>query len=176
MFLIPGTTGQDLEIIWTKTFDTRFLTDSTQVHLHKVTTQRGVSWAAAMEIYTQHDGDQDGFYMPKQTTSTRSIPLLAFCLKSQRSTDGKKRSKLLYRVVRPNTGIQTTPMEFDKLAERYSRVTNPADCQEPWSTVFAESARSCIHLIQRNFCSRVANRNSQVRHIHCLVFTLQALL
>ncbi|VEL26591.1 unnamed protein product [Protopolystoma xenopodis] len=30
-----GTTGQNMEITWTKSFDNRFLTDSSEVHLHK---------------------------------------------------------------------------------------------------------------------------------------------
>uniref|UniRef100_A0A5K3FI44 Helicase_C_4 domain-containing protein n=2 Tax=Mesocestoides corti TaxID=53468 RepID=A0A5K3FI44_MESCO len=164
-----GTTGQNLEIIWTKTFDTRFLSDSTQIHLHKVTTQRGVSWASAMEIYTQHDGSEDGFYMPKQGTALRAMPLLAFCLRSRASGDGGRKAKQLYRVYRPNTGMQSTPMEFDKLTERYAKVSNPSDCQEAWSSIYNDSARKCIHLIQRNYCHRLAQRNSQGQSAICEV-------
>ncbi len=138
--------------------------------MHKVTTQRGVSWPAAMEIYTQHDGDQDGFYMPKQATAIRPMPLLAFCLKSQRNNDGKKR--LLYRVVRPNTGMQSSAMEFDKLTERYSKVGNPADCQDAWTTIYKDSAKKCIHVIQRNYCPRITQRTSQVSSVCLSIFTV----
>ncbi|VDN09853.1 unnamed protein product, partial [Dibothriocephalus latus] len=152
-----GTTGQNLEIVWTKSFDTRFLSDSAQIHLHKVTTQRGVSWSAAMEIYTQHDGDADGFYMPRQNSGVRSMPLLAFYIKNRTNRSSGTR---LYRIYRPNTGMQTVPMEYEKLKERYSRVSSPSDCQELWTTVYKESATKCIHLIQRNYCSRIAQQKA----------------
>ncbi|VDL82627.1 unnamed protein product [Schistocephalus solidus] len=152
-----GTTGQNLEIVWTKSFDTRFLSDSTQIHLHKVTTQRGVSWSAAMEIYTQHDGDADGFYMPRQNSGIRSMPLLAFYIKNRMNRNSGTK---LYRIYRPNTGMQTVPMEYDKLKERYTRVSSPSDCQELWATVYKDSATKCIHLIQRNYCSRIAQQKA----------------
>ncbi|VDK20829.1 unnamed protein product [Taenia asiatica] len=167
-----GTTGQNLEIVWTQKFDTRFLSDSTQVCLHKVTTQRGVSWASAMELYTQHDGDEDGFYLPKQSTVSRVMPLLAFCLRNKVGDEGdreRRKMKRLYRVYRPNTGMQSEPMEYGKLTEQYVKVSNPTDCQEHWSTIYDESATKCIHLIQRNHCSRLNVRNPQGRSGICEV-------
>ncbi|KAL7053455.1 hypothetical protein AAHC03_027120 [Spirometra sp. Aus1] len=152
-----GTTGQNLEIVWTKSFDTRFLSDSAQIHLHKVTTQRGVSWSTAMEIYTQHDGDADGFYMPRQNSGIRSMPLLAFYIKNRTNRNSGTK---LYRIYRPNTGMQTVPMEYDKLKERYVRVSSPSDCQELWTAVYKDSATKCIHLIQRNYCSRIAQQKA----------------
>ncbi|CDS43053.1 protein strawberry notch 1 [Echinococcus multilocularis] len=167
-----GTTGQNLEIVWTRKFDTRFLSDSTQVCLHKVTTQRGVSWASAMELYAQHDGDEDGFYLPKQSTVSRVMPLLAFCLRNKAGDVGdreRRKMKRLYRVYRPNTGMQSEPMEYGKLTEQYAKVSNPTDCQEHWSTIYDESATRCIHLIQRNHCNRVSVRNPQGRPGICEV-------
>lgn len=166
--MFVGTTGQNLEIVWTEKFDTRFLSDSAQVCLHKVTTQRGVSWAAAMDIYAQHDGDEDGFYLPKQSTVSRVMPLLAFCLRANsspyKSSDdrGRRKAKRLYRVYRPNTGMQSEPMEYGKLTETYAKVANPTECQEHWSFIYRESATKCIHLIQRNHCNRINMRNAQV--------------
>ncbi|KAL5109819.1 hypothetical protein TcWFU_001472 [Taenia crassiceps] len=167
-----GTTGQNLEIVWTQRFDTRFLSDSTQVCLHKVTTQRGVSWASAMELYAQHDGDEDGFYLPKQSIVSRVMPLLAFCLRNKIGDEGdreRRKLKRLYRVYRPNTGMQSEPMEYGKLTEQYVKVSNPTDCQEHWSTIYDESATKCIHLIQRNHCNRLSVRNSQGRSGICEV-------
>ncbi|CAL8089156.1 unnamed protein product [Calicophoron daubneyi] len=156
-----GTSGQNLEIAWTKSFDTWFLSESTQVHLHKVTAERGLTWAGAMEIYTQHDGKHDGFYLPSAPVSSRLvIPILAIYLKSRpavRLSGGKKDIKF-YRIYRPNTGMQARPLELDKLLERYTRVPNPSDCQDPWQRVCKESATRCIHVMQNNFCPRASQR------------------
>lgn len=158
-----GTSGQNMEIAWTKSFDTWFLSDKTQVHLHKVTAERGLTWAAAMEIYTQHDGVNDGFYLPVGANSMRVIiPILAVYVKSRptaRLSGGKAETKY-YRIYRPNTGMQSRPMELEKLLERYSRVSNPSDCQDAWHRVCKESATRCIHMLQHNMCPRAAQQRT----------------
>ncbi|THD21168.1 Notch signaling pathway -1 [Fasciola hepatica] len=158
-----GTSGQNMEIVWTKSFDTWFLSDKTQVHLHKVTAERGLTWAAAMEIYTQHDGMNDGFYLPVGANSMRVvIPILAVYVKSRPSTrlSGGKSETKYYRIYRPNTGMQSRPMELEKLLERYSRVSNPSDCQDAWHRVCKESATRCIHMLQHNMCPRAAQQRT----------------
>lgn len=112
-----------------------------------------------MEIYTQHDGQDDGFYMPKQGSGLRPMPLLAFYLKNRNSN---RTASKFYRVHRPNTGMQTVPMELDKLKERYTRVSNPNDCEEPWTSIYKDSATKCVHKIQRNYCPRIAQQTAQV--------------
>ncbi|KAG5446071.1 Protein strawberry notch 1 [Clonorchis sinensis] len=157
-----GTSGQNLEIVWTKSFDTWFLSESTQVHLHKVTAERGLSWAQAMEIYTQHDGTHDGFYLPSNPASSKIvIPILAVYVKSRASarSSGKADTKY-YRIYRPNTGMQGRLLELDKLLERYSRIPNPSDCQDAWHRVFKTSTTRCIHLMQHGFCPRVAQQRT----------------
>uniref|UniRef100_A0A5K4F4Y8 Protein strawberry notch homolog 1 n=2 Tax=Schistosoma mansoni TaxID=6183 RepID=A0A5K4F4Y8_SCHMA len=149
-----GTSGQNLEIAWTKSFDTWFLSESTQVHLHKVTAERGLPWSAAMEIYTQHDGVNDGFYLPSAVSNNKIvIPVLAVYVKTRTMRSTNKPDLKLYRIYRPNTGMQARPIELEKLQERYTRVSNPSDCQEPWSRIFKESARRCIHMLLHGFCS-----------------------
>ncbi|VDP83951.1 unnamed protein product [Echinostoma caproni] len=158
-----GTSGQNMEIVWTKSFDTWFLSDKTQVHLHKVTAERGLTWAAAMEIYTQHDGVNDGFYLPVGANSMRVvIPILAVYLKSRPSArlSGGKTETKYYRIYRPNTGLQSRPMELEKLLERYNRVSNPSDCQDAWHRVCKESATRCIHMLQHNMCPRAAQQRT----------------
>ncbi|TPP65888.1 Notch signaling pathway -1 [Fasciola gigantica] len=158
-----GTSGQNMEIVWTKSFDTWFLSDKTQVHLHKVTAERGLTWAAAMEIYTQHDGMNDGFYLPVGANAMRVvIPILAVYVKSRPSTrlSGGKTETKYYRIYRPNTGMQSRPMELEKLLERYSRVSNPSDCQDAWHRVCKESATRCIHMLQHNMCPRAAQQRT----------------
>ncbi|CAH8519864.1 unnamed protein product [Schistosoma intercalatum] len=149
-----GTSGQNLEITWTKSFDTWFLSESTQVHLHKVTAERGLPWSGAMEIYTQHDGVNDGFYLPSVISNNKIvIPVLAVYVKTRNTRSTSKSDSKLYRIYRPNTGMQARPIELEKLQERYTRVSNPSDCQEPWSRIFKESARRCIHMLLHGFCS-----------------------
>ncbi|CAH8577190.1 unnamed protein product [Schistosoma rodhaini] len=149
-----GTSGQNLEIAWTKSFDTWFLSESTQVHLHKVTAERGLPWSAAMEIYTQHDGVNDGFYLPSAVSNNKIvIPVLAVYVKTRTMRSTTKPDSKLYRIYRPNTGMQARPIELEKLQERYTRVSNPSECQEPWSRIFKESARRCIHMLLHGFCS-----------------------
>ncbi|CAH8510184.1 unnamed protein product [Heterobilharzia americana] len=149
-----GTTGQNLEIAWTKSFDTWFLSESTQVHLHKVTAERGLTWSIAMEIYTQHDGVHDGFYLPlTPSTGKVVIPVLAVYVKSRVTRSSGSSESKLYRIYRPNTGMQARMIELEKLQERYKRVSNPSDCQEPWSRIFKESAKCCIHILLHGYCS-----------------------
>ncbi|CAH8619980.1 unnamed protein product [Dicrocoelium dendriticum] len=172
-----GTSGQNLEITWTKSFDTWFLSESTKVHLHKVTAERGLSWAAAMEIYTQHDGVHDGFYLPSGlTTSKVVIPVLAVYVKSRpgaRLSGGKSDTKY-YRIYRPNTGMQARPLELGKLLERYTRVANPSECQDAWYHVCKESATRCIHVMQHGICPRATHQRTicevglRVRTYHVL--------
>lgn len=153
-----GTTGQNLEIAWTKSFDTWFLSESSKVHLHKVTAERGLSWSSAMEIYTQNDGKHDGFYYPSNTMNVKVVvPVLAICIKSR---SAMKNDTKFYRLYRPNTGMQIKTIELEKLLERYKRISSPSDCQYPWHQVFKESATRCIHLVQHNFCLSVfQNKN-----------------
>ncbi|KAK4471151.1 hypothetical protein MN116_005546 [Schistosoma mekongi] len=149
-----GTSGQNLEITWTKSFDTWFLSESTQVHLHKVTAERGLPWSGAMEIYTQHDGINDGFYLPSVVSGNKIvIPILAVYVKTRSTRSISSTESKLYRIYRPNTGMQARPVELEKLRERYTRVSNPSDCQEPWSRIFKESAKRCIHMLLHGFCS-----------------------
>ncbi|KAH8874996.1 Protein strawberry notch [Schistosoma japonicum] len=149
-----GTSGQNLEITWTKSFDTWFLSESTQVHLHKVTAERGLPWSGAMEIYTQHDGINDGFYLPSVLSGNKVvIPILAVFVKTRSTRSTSSTESKLYRIYRPNTGMQARPVELEKLRERYTRVPNPSDCQEPWSRIFKESAKRCIHMLLHGFCS-----------------------
>ncbi|KAF6777050.1 hypothetical protein AHF37_03606 [Paragonimus kellicotti] len=158
-----GTSGQNLEIVWTKSFDTWFLSESTKVHLHKVTAERGLSWAAAMEIYTQHDGVHDGFYLPSVPTGSKVVvPILAVYVRSRPAArlSGDKTDTKFYRIYRPNTGMQARPLELEKLLERYSRVSTPSDCQDSWHRVCKESATRCIHMMQHGFCPRVAQQRT----------------
>ncbi|KAA3674887.1 uncharacterized protein DEA37_0003007 [Paragonimus westermani] len=158
-----GTSGQNLEIVWTKSFDTWFLSESTKVHLHKVTAERGLSWAAAMEIYTQHDGVHDGFYLPSTPTGSKVVvPVLAVYVRSRPAArlSGDKTDTKFYRIYRPNTGMQARPVELEKLLERYSRVSIPSDCQDSWHRVCKESATRCIHMMQHGFCPRVAQQRT----------------
>ncbi|VDO04076.1 unnamed protein product [Rodentolepis nana] len=165
-----GSTGQNLQIVDTQSFFIRFLSDKSEVYLHKVTTQRGLSFGAAMDIYTQHEGSEDGFYMPKNDTSVVKIPALAFCIKEENQPEeevyeqkdeddfGDERSrrrklKRLYRLYRPNTGMQSEPIEYGKLIEQFEK-TLPTECEPDWTNVYQLSETKCIHAIQKKPCPR----------------------
>ncbi|KAL3320693.1 Protein strawberry notch 1 [Cichlidogyrus casuarinus] len=152
-----GTTGQNIDIDKVWSFDTHFLSDLTQIHVHKVLAQRGMNWSTAMEIYTEHEGEADGFYLPRVPNPIQKInvPLLAIFVRSGKE---KKSGSCLkyYRIIRPNTGIQSRNIELDKLLEKYKRVSNPSDCRIDWSKVFNESSSKCIHAIMNGSCSRAS--------------------
>ncbi|VDL27985.1 unnamed protein product [Hymenolepis diminuta] len=162
-----GSTGQNLQIVDTQSFFIRFLSDNSEVYLHKVTTQRGLSFGAAMDIYTQHEGSEDGFYMPKNDASTVRIPALAFCIKEENQPEEgvfeeeelgdernrRRKLKRLYRLYRPNTGMQSEPMGYGKLIEQFEK-TLPTECEPDWTNVYQLSETKCIHAIQKKPCPR----------------------
>lgn len=165
-----GSTGQNLQIVDTQSFFIRFLSDKSEVYLHKVTTQRGLSFGAAMDIYTQHEGSEDGFYMPKNDASVVKIPALAYCIKEENQPEeevydqneeeefGDERSrrrklKRLYRLYRPNTGMQSEPIEYGKMIEQFEK-TLPTECEPDWTNVYQLSETKCIHAIQKKLCPR----------------------
>lgn len=181
-----GSTGQNLRIVHTESFDAHFLSESSKVYLHKVTTQRGVSWSAAMEIYMQHDGSEDGFYTPKEENGPVKIPLLAYCLQDESRRDvgnessdeddeqrsKKLKSKRLYRIYRPNTGLQSEPIEYGKLAEQFTKTSSSTDCQDSWSYIYEQSKTKCIHLIQNKVCPRRNVSFLALSYSHCIFMVI----
>ncbi|VEL18379.1 unnamed protein product [Protopolystoma xenopodis] len=121
-----------------------------------------------MELYAKHEGAYDGFYLPVPQSNTRLlIPILAIYFRSRSAKPGGKSEPetRLYRIYRPNTGLQARLIELDRLRERYTRVANPSDeaCQGAWKRVFQESATKCIHLLQQQFCPKTATAHAQVQ-------------
>ncbi len=59
--------------------------------------------------------------------------------------------------------LKCRAMEFSKLSGGYKKSRKPANYQDAWESIVRDSAKSCIHVIQRNCCARNAQCASDVR-------------
>lgn len=58
--------GENVKVLSSNVFKGNFCGSSTTVTLATVAVERGLSWKAAMGVWRDHEGDNDGFYLSNE--------------------------------------------------------------------------------------------------------------
>ena len=111
-----GLTEEDqVELVKTHTFVRKHSTGKAKIELHVLHVERGLSWEAAKDKWTELIGNpsEEGFYLSHQARNGKKTAILAAANeKSSRykalidSDKGLKKKDKVFIVYRPNTGQQ----------------------------------------------------------------------
>lgn len=140
-------------------------TGAAKIELHEVAVERGMSWDEAKGLATHcKPGSDEGFYLmgvpdasdsannnkKKSSTSPGNVFLAVA------DTSVKTFSKQVFRIYRPNTGLQSKTETATSLKESsaYRKATTPEEAESVWVKIFEESAKKCVHEIRSGKCSR----------------------
>lgn len=80
-----------------------------------------MSWDDAMEIWAELVGKDEGFYLSHQVRNDKKTAVLAVQHTTRKKDSTHKKDKL-YRIYRPNTGLQVKMESKADLLKKYSKV------------------------------------------------------
>lgn len=143
-----GTGDEEVKTLSTKTFKGNFSGSNTRVTLYTVSLERGMTWEKAIDQWRQYDGPEDGFYLSKENMVQKKPAILAIAMV------GRKRERL-YRIYRPNTGVQGRLETLDEIKKKYKKVY-PEDARKSWEDQYNSSLTVCTHAYWRGSCRRAA--------------------
>ncbi|KAL3856506.1 hypothetical protein ACJMK2_011256 [Sinanodonta woodiana] len=132
----------------TKVFVGNTATNTAKTELITVSVERGLSFAAAMDIWKKFTGVDDGFYLSSQDHISRKFAILAVYAGSK----NKKKEKL-FSVYRPNTGLQARQETLDEFQKKYKKVL-PETAQKWWEEQYNASSTMCTHAYWRGNCKK----------------------
>ncbi|CAF0804799.1 unnamed protein product, partial [Didymodactylos carnosus] len=78
----------------------------------------------------------------------RRIPILAVALTNNNMI---KKCEELYRIYRPNTGLQNRHETLESLRKKYKKVL-PRDAQSHWDEQYGKAATMCTHMFRQGSC------------------------
>ena len=144
-----GTGGDLVKRVKCDSFMQKHATGAAKTELHTVLVERGLSWEAILEKFEDCSDDDEGFYLSSQARNNRKTAILAVA-----DTGRSKSSKgKLFRVYRPNTGLQAKQETLDELKSKY-RKTTKKDVEEHWKENYEASATLCSHMYWYGQCRR----------------------
>ncbi|CAI2349586.1 unnamed protein product [Caenorhabditis sp. 36 PRJEB53466] len=139
-----GTGDDQVRKLETRIFLGRVDNGSFRVEMHKIGVERGVSWEEALELYKEHNSDDDGFYLchpgGANTANTRKVAALVYGIGKIRMDNGAR----LYAITRPSTGRSPKLMTMADLSKRFTKVT-VEEAKEIWTTQYDCAATMCQH-------------------------------
>ncbi|XP_067934422.1 protein strawberry notch homolog 1-like [Watersipora subatra] len=143
-----GAGGEHVKVLSRKCFEQEWTGSVAKTELITVKVERGLSWDRAMNVWRDHYGSEDGFYISITSTSQgKTVAALAVAM-----TGTRKKNKL-YQVYRPNTGLSPKVESLGDFKKRYKKCT--ADqAEEFWLEQYQHSAEMCSHLYWRGSCKR----------------------
>lgn len=145
-----GTGGDLVKRVKVDTFMQKHATGVAKTELHTVLVERGLSWEAALEKTEECSDEDEGFYLSSQARNNRKTAILAVSDTGRtKSTKGGK----LFRVYRPNTGLQAKQETLDELKSKYKK-SKKEDVEEHWKENYEASATLCSHMYWYGQCRR----------------------
>ncbi|CAF2079934.1 unnamed protein product [Rotaria magnacalcarata] len=130
-----------------------------QVELHQIVVERGLAFIKAVQLKEQSINPEDGFYMSNETRQYCQLPVLALSTTSNVNLGNIRKSEQLFRIYRPNTGLQQRYETSESLRKKYERIL-PIQAQRYWEELYHKAASSCIHFIRQGRCP-ASSTNSQ---------------
>ncbi|GFV32748.1 protein strawberry notch homolog 1 [Trichonephila clavipes] len=144
-----GSGGDLVKRIKLNAFLQKHATGKARTELHTVLVERGLSWEAALEKWAECNDKDEGFYLSSQARNSRKTAILAVADSGRSKSDKGK----LFRVYRPNTGLQAKQETLDELKSKY-RKSSKKDVEEHWKENYDASAEHCSHMYWYGQCRR----------------------
>ncbi|CAB3402081.1 unnamed protein product [Caenorhabditis bovis] len=137
-----GTGDDQVRKLETRIFLGRVDNGSFRVEIHKIGVERGVSWEEAMQLYKDHNSDEDGFYVctPGPNSSGRKVAALVYGIGKVRIDNGAR----LYAITRPSTGRSPKLLTMADLSKRFTKST-PEEVKDIWISQYEGAETMCQH-------------------------------
>ncbi|CAF0734648.1 unnamed protein product [Adineta steineri] len=134
-------------------------TTSLQVELHQIVVERGLAFSKAVQLKEQSVHFDDGFYVSNEGRTLCRLPVLALSTTSNVNVGNMRKSELLFRIYRPNTGLQQRHETLESLRKKYDKIS-PIQVQAYWEDLYHKAASLCIHSIRQGHCP-ISSSNRQ---------------
>ncbi|CAL1287186.1 unnamed protein product [Larinioides sclopetarius] len=144
-----GSGGDLVKRIKVASFHQKHATGIAKTELHTVLVERGLSWESALEKWAECNDKDEGFYLSSQARNSRKTAILAVADGGKSKSDKGK----LFRVYRPNTGLQAKQETLDELKLKYHKSTKK-EVEEHWKENFEASETLCSHMYWYGQCRR----------------------
>ena len=97
-------------------------TQPLQVELHEIVVERGIAFGKAVQLNEHSSNPEDGFYMSKETDQFCHLVVLALSSTTNVNMGNFRRNEQLFRIYRPNTGLQQRHETLESLRKKYDKV------------------------------------------------------
>ncbi|GBN53243.1 Protein strawberry notch 1 [Araneus ventricosus] len=144
-----GSGGDLVKRIKVASFHEKHATGIAKIELHTVLVERGLSWESALEKWAECNDKDEGFYLSSQARNNRKTAILAVADSGKSKSDKGK----LFRVYRPNTGLQAKQETLEELKSKYHKSTKK-EVEEHWKENFEASETLCSHMYWYGQCRR----------------------
>ncbi|CAF0812197.1 unnamed protein product [Rotaria sordida] len=131
-----------------------------QVELHQIVVERGLAFNKAVQLKEQSINPDDGFYMSNENRSYCRLPILALSTTSNVNVGNIRKSEQLFRIYRPNTGLQQRYETLESLRKKYEKIL-PIQAQVYWDELYHKAATLCIHFIRQGHCPISSSNHQQ---------------
>ncbi|CAN8016820.1 unnamed protein product [Ixodes persulcatus] len=145
-----GTSGDNVRRVKVDEFIRSHATGTAKTELHTVSVERGLSFEASQDLWKELVGKDEGYYLSNQVRNGKKTAVLAVCDQARRSKEKKDK---LFRLYRPNTGLQVRHESLTELKSKYKKVT-PDDAQPHWKEQYESSENTCSHVYWYSSCRK----------------------
>ena len=88
----------------------------------QIVVERGLAFSKAVQLKEQSANPDDGFYMSNEDRLYCRLPVLALSTTSNVNVGNMRKSEQLFRIYRPNTGLQQRHETLESLRKKYEKV------------------------------------------------------
>ena len=130
-------------------------TGAAKIELHELAVERGMSWEDSSVLFKHCKNTDEGYYLTNSENKSTS-KMGIFLAVSDSSV--KTFSKQVFRVYRPNTGLQSKTETASGLKDSVgSKKIEAKEAEEHWKRIYEESDKKCSHEIRTGRCVRKNN-------------------
>ncbi|TKR95497.1 hypothetical protein L596_009661 [Steinernema carpocapsae] len=119
-----------------------------QVELHKMAVERGISWEAAMDLYKDHNHEDDGFYLTRRGATGKRAVALVYSIGKIGVDKGQER---MFAITRPSTGRSPKMETMEDINKRFMKAS-PSEAEHAWKDQYGQAAIMCQHFYFHGRC------------------------
>ncbi|KAK0418273.1 hypothetical protein QR680_013470 [Steinernema hermaphroditum] len=142
-----GTAGDVVRKMETRVFVGHAQKGSFRVEMHKVAVERGVSWEQAMDLYKDHNIEEDGFYLSRKGAAGKRAAALIYGIGKL----GMEKGIRMYAVTRPSTGRSAKLEAIADIKKRFQKAL-PEEAEQAWKDQYENAASACQHVFFHGKC------------------------
>uniref|UniRef100_A0A1I7Z160 Helicase_C_4 domain-containing protein n=1 Tax=Steinernema glaseri TaxID=37863 RepID=A0A1I7Z160_9BILA len=142
-----GTAGDVVRKMETRVFVGHAQKGSFRVEMHKVAVERGISWDQAMELYKDHNNDDDGFYLSRKGAAGKRAAALIYGI----GKIGIEKGMRMYALTRPSTGRSAKLEGIADIQKRFQKAT-PDEAEKVWKEQYENALNNCQHVFFHGKC------------------------